>query len=375
MFVVPALKGGGAEKAASTLIELLAISDKNLKIILVLLHREEVDIRQPNVEVIFLDLQEYDNIAYILYKFLKLVYSLVRIIRRVQPITIISCMDYLNVVCVISNILAGVRSRVVLTVHTLLTSYMQIYAEGYREKILRRLAMLTYGKADAIIAVSSGVRDDLVRTLEIEEVRVHIIPNPVDIKKIHALSMEGVDETLFCSDSTVILAVGRLSKEKGYSHLLNAFSRLKKICHARLVVLGEGKEEENIRNICRELGVSDDVSFLGYMDNPYKYMKHSAILVLPSLYEGFGMVIVEAMACGLPVIATRSYEGIEEIIEDGINGLLVPIADASALAVAMESLLLDEPLRKALAQEAGHRVKKFSGDTLAAQYLKVLIPE
>jgi glycosyltransferase involved in cell wall biosynthesis len=372
MFVVPALTGGGAEKVASTLLELLAKSDEDLKIFLILLHRERVDIRQPNVDIICLDLQDTGNTVHAFFKFFRLIYHLAKIIRQVQPATIISFMDYLNVVCIMSNFLSGSRSRVVLTVHTLLVSYMQTYAEGYQEKILRRLALLTYGKADAVIAVSRGVRDDLVKIFRIEAARVHIIPNPVDIKKIQALSREEVDEAAFSGNLPVILSAGRLSKEKGFANLISSFSGLTKIGHTRLVVLGAGKEEENLKKLSRELGVSDDVFFLGYKDNPYKYMKHATVLVVPSLYEGFGMVIVEAMACGLPVIATRSYEGIEDIVENEKNGLLVPVADVPALAGAMERLLQDEPLRNALAQEAALRLKKYRIDDIASEYRKVL---
>ena len=372
MVVVPALTGGGAEKVASTLLELLAKSDENLKVILIMLRKERVDIRQPNIEIICLDLQDTGNMVHSVFRFFRLIWRLAKIMRHVRPHTIISFMDYLNVVCVMSNFLSRAGSRVVLTVHTLLVSYLQTYAEGYREKMLRRLALLTYGKADAIIAVSKGVRDDLVKIFRIDAARVHIIPNPVDIETIHVLSLEGVDETIFSGDFPVILAAGRLSKEKGFAHLIKTFSGLRTICHARLVILGEGREEANLRKLSGELGVADDVIFLGYKDNPYKYMKHATILVVPSLYEGFSLIIVEAMACGVPVIATRSYAGIEDIIEHEKSGLLVPADDQKSLGEAMCSLLKNPEERQLLVSHAAKKLRNYASQDIVQHYKTIL---
>ena len=373
MFVVPSLRGGGAEKVAATLLDSLAKSDDNLKVIVILLHKEAVRITRPNIEIICLDVRDAGNIFHPMFKFLRVMYLLARIIRHVRPRTIISFMDYLNVASIISTRLSGVRCRVVLTVHTLLASYMLRYADNYREKILRRLVLLTYKRADAIIAVSQGVRDDLVNIFRVAGELVHVVHNPVDIDRIRSLSRETVHEKLFSGEVPVILSAGRLVKEKGFDCLIKSFSRLQQRCNARLVILGEGNEEENLRALSRELGIAEDVILLGYQDNPYKYMKHADIFVLPSRYEGFGIVIVEAMACGVPVVATKSYKGIEEIIEDERSGLLVPVADEDALAGAMFRLISYPEEKKRFIGNASEKLGKFSAEHILEKYKTVLL--
>ncbi|NJD54800.1 MAG: glycosyltransferase [Nitrospirae bacterium] len=371
MLVAPSLKGGGAEKVAATLIEAFATAG-DMRVLLVLLRRETVQVQRPNIGVTYLDLQEGGNAVRSLFKLIRLVFLLARIIRQERPGTIVSFMDYLNVACIMGRRFSGVHTRVVLTVHTLLVSHMERYAESYREKVLKRLALLTYGGADAIIAVSKGVRDDLASLFRIDASLVHVVPNPVDVQKIQALSGEAVPGALFAGDVPVILSAGRLSKEKGFDCLMRSFAGLKAKHDARLVILGEGKEEDALRILAGELGISDDVFFAGYVENPWKYMRHATMVVVPSLYEGFGMVIVEAMACGVPVIATRAYDGIEDIVEHGASGLLVLPGDESALTEAMYRLLTHPEEGRLFAAHASAKLNDLSAGTIAQKYRDVM---
>ena len=235
------------------------------------------------------------------------------------------------------------------------------------------LIKVFYNKADSIIAVSKHVGDDLVKNSRINKKLIHIINNPIDIDRINYLSNEDMAEEFFNEDAPIILSVGRLSKEKGFEYLLKAFSLLKERSNARLVILGEGKEEANLKKLSKELGIDKQVLFLGFKDNPYKYMKRSTIFVFPSLYESFGIAMVEAMSCGVPVIATKSYVGIEDIIEHEKTGLLLPVADENALAESMFRLLNDEELRRFLSMEAKKKVENFSIEKITKKYKKVLL--
>jgi glycosyltransferase involved in cell wall biosynthesis len=249
---------------------------------------------------------------------------------------------------------------------------MRECSPNFWEKIMGLLIKVFYNKADSIIAVSKHVGDDLVKNSRINKKLIHIINNPIDIDRVNHLSNEDVAEEFFNEDAPIILAVGRLSKEKGFEYLLRAFSLLKERSNARLVILGEGKEEANLKKLSKELGIDKQVLFLGFKDNPYKYMKRSTIFVFPSLHESFGIAMVEAMSCGVPVIATKSYEGIENIIEQERTGLLINVGDEHVIAESMLRLLNDDGLRRSLSKEAKKKVLNYSVEKITKQYKAVL---
>jgi glycosyltransferase involved in cell wall biosynthesis len=140
-----------------------------------------------------------------------------------------------------------------------------------------------------------------------------------------------------------------------------------------LVLIGEGEEAESLTSLARELGVHTDVEFLGFQHNPYKYMARADVFALPSLWEGFGRVLVEAMACGVPVIATRCPSGPEEIVCDGASGLLVPPGDADALADAVLRVLTRPDLAHRLAQAGRRRAEDFRAETAVALYQQLFL--
>ena len=140
---------------------------------------------------------------------------------------------------------------------------------------------------------------------------------------------------------------------------------------ARMAILGEGKDRGTLEKLAKELGISDKVAFLGFQKNPFKYMKRATVFVLSSLHEGFGNVLVEAMACGTPVISTNCKSGPSEIIEDGKSGILVPVSDYQSLSKAIIKVLSDDSLRQKFSAEGLERVKHFSVQKNIRGYEKV----
>ena len=372
IFVVPSLRGGGGERVAATLLESLQRSSSNIKLMLVLFDIESTGNLGPDIDVRYLNVRKSGNIIYIMKKFIKVIFNLSRIIKNESPCTILGFMDYSNVVSIIGNWLSGKKNRVIISVHNIPIVQMRECAPNFWEKIMGLLIKVFYSKADSIIAVSKHVGDDLVKNSKINKKLIHIINNPIDIDRINYLSNEDVAEEFFNEDAPIILSVGRLSKEKGFEYLLKAFSLLKERSNARLVILGEGKEEANLKKLSKELGIDKQVFFLGFKDNPYKYMKRSTIFVFPSLYESFGIAMVEAMSCGVPVIATKSYEGIENIIEHERTGLLINAGDEHVIAESMLRLLDDDGLRRSLSKEAKKKVLNYSVEKITKQYKAVL---
>jgi glycosyltransferase involved in cell wall biosynthesis len=138
---------------------------------------------------------------------------------------------------------------------------------------------------------------------------------------------------------SVILAVGRLSKEKDFPSLIRAFALVKQQYPVKLIILGQGDELLALEELVRELELVDDVAFPGFVTNPYSYMSKAKMLVMTSIYEGFGNVLVEAAIAGTPVVATNCESGPAEILEDGKYGELVAVGDVPGLAAAMISTL------------------------------------
>ena len=137
----------------------------------------------------------------------------------------------------------------------------------------------------------------------------------------------------------VILGTGRLVTPKDFSTLLRAFARVRVQRKARLVILGEGNRREELESLAQQLGVSADVALPGFVANPYPFMERAAVFVLSSAWEGFGNVIVEALACGCPVVSTDCPGGPSEILDDGAYGPLVPVGDDAAMAEAILAVL------------------------------------
>ena len=138
-----------------------------------------------------------------------------------------------------------------------------------------------------------------------------------------------------------------------------------------MVVLGKGPEEKKIKLLAHKLGLSDNILFLGFQKNPYKYIKKAEVFVLSSFHEGFGNVIVEAMACGTPVVSTNCMSGPREIIENGENGILFPVADQKALAEAVLKVLNNPSLSYKLSEQGKKRAEYFSIEKSVKKYEEI----
>ena len=195
-----------------------------------------------------------------------------------------------------------------------------------------------------------------------------VIYNSIDIVKITTLLNNEVEHTCFNENIPLITVCGRLTSSKNYPLLLKSFAIIQREIKARLLILGEGEKRKSLEDLVDKLGIQDKVMFLGFQKNPFKYIAKSNIFVLSSSWEGFSIVIVEAMACGVPVISTRCPSGPDEIITDEVNGLLVPVANVDAMAQAILRLLKDESLSNRLAEAGKKRAKDFKVEKMVAEY-------
>jgi glycosyltransferase involved in cell wall biosynthesis len=226
--------------------------------------------------------------------------------------------------------------------------------------------LLLYRSADHIVAVSEGAADDLARTVKIRRDRIATIHNPVLGQEFEAAASEPVEHPWVASGVPLLVSVGRLSEAKDYPTLIRAFARVREQLRARLLILGEGDRRVEIEGMIRRSGVGGEIGLLGHVRNPIPWVKAADVFVMTSKREGFGNVLVEAMATGTPVISTDCPHGPAEILENGKWGVLVPVGNEEAVANAILDVLRSETV------DARVRACDFTVEKAADAYLALV---
>lgn len=299
-------------------------------------------------------------------------------LKRDQPAILITQMWPCNLVGIWARALANVTCRIMTVDHNNL-SLNAIHRQSRTKlsKAFCKLLAQLYARADVRIAVSDGVADDLAsKTGLCGGASIQTIYNPIVDANSTALNTEQTSHRFFePGEPPVLLAVGRLSIEKDFATLIDAFGRIRQGRAARLVILGEGPEREALTERIVKAGLKADVDLPGWVDNPEAYMAHADVFVLSSVYEGLPTVLIEALACGCPVIATDCPSGPREILADGQYGPLVPVGDALALADAIVRTL-DRPIgAQALKKRADDFSIQASVDAYETLIQSLLTPE
>ena len=246
--------------------------------------------------------------------------------------------------------------------------YLRHFEHNFlRKTFLKKIFSLFLRYADGVVVNSAGMKEECVRDFNVREKRISVIPNSVDVQAMR--KMPGKDEDMHIGSRPFVLsAAGRLEKEKNLSFLVRTFARIRKKIEANLLIIGEGSEKGMLQTLSAELGIADDVIFLGYQRDLSAYIAKSDIFVHTCLFEGFPNVILEAMAYGVPVVAVDCPHGPRDIIRHGENGFLVPMDDEDALADALLTLADNRELRDRIAQEGLKRAMDFSIEKMADGY-------
>ncbi len=292
-------------------------------------------------------------------------------LRREKPDVLLSASHYVNLAAIWGRRLARTGTPLVISQRTQLSrAIANVHVPGGRRPLLGWMARRFYPSADAIIAVSDGVADDLAVVAALPRTRIRTIYNPVVTSDLMSRAREPLDHPWFVPGAPpVVLGVGRLAAQKDFRTLLRAFARVRAARRVRLLVLGEGRKRKELEALAVELGIADDVAFPGFADNPFAYMARAAVFALSSGYEGLPGVLIQAMACGCPVVSTDCPSGPREILQDGAQGPLVPVGDDRAMADAILAVLQTPPSREKLKGRAAD----FSLDRAVDQYLEVLL--
>ena len=289
--------------------------------------------------------------------------ALVRYLRKSRPNILLASMWPITSLAILANFLAGSPAKVIVSDHNPLS--IQYAGWGRAHRILLSASIwLTYRFASARVAVSNGVACDVSRIAGLRYERFHVIYNPVPVSTPTDV---GRDTALRCWGSysgAKILAVGRLKPQKNFGMLLDAFKKVVEKTDARLVILGTGQLQHELEIRVGQLSLEEQAFLGGHVDDTAAWYETADLFVLSSDYEGFGNVLVEALAAGLPIVSTDCPSGPAEILDNGKYGMLVPVGDADAMADA----ILEQLLRNHSPDAQRQRFPKISGASSLEKY-------
>lgn len=355
---LPSLDGGGAERVVLTLAETLA--NRGFAVDLLVAQRTGAYAQSVPASVRVIDFGSRSV--------MRAVPALMAYLRRNRPSALLSTLAHANIAAIIATRLSRTATRVVVREANDVALY-RLGSVSLRRRVLPYFMRALYGRADAVVSVSDGVAEGLAELLDMRRQDIRVIPNPVDTRRVVELARTPAEHPWLAEDVPVVLAIGRLTEQKDYPTLLRAFAQASTQRSARLIVLGEGEEREALEQLAKSLGISDRVCLPGFVANPFSYMARARIFVLASRWEGLPNTLLEALACGCPVVATDCPSGPAEILDGGEYGRLVPAGEPAALAAAILDALDEAPERAVLMR----RASEYDLPRIADRYLAVLL--
>lgn len=293
-----------------------------------------------------------------------------KLIQKEQPHILFSTIPNYNTIAILAKLISRTKTKIIVREAAFLGG-------NFKENLKLRAYGFLYKFSNKVIALSMGVKENLVTRYRINRDQIQVIYNPVDLDFIEQAKKRPLDpkhENIFSSKRKNIVTAGRLVKEKDQATLLRAFKQVTRKMDVNLVILGEGELEASLKALANDLGISENVYFIGFQKNPYNLFYHADVFVLTSLTEGFGHVLVEAMATNTPVVSTRCSPGGEEVLEDGKYGRLCDVGDTTGIAQALLNILQmkNESLEKVISKGKS-RAENFSVNEIVKQYENVFL--
>ena len=363
-FVLPSLNGGGAERAAVQILNGLDPDRWDRSLFLFVREGPYLAEVDPSIPI------HHAGTPSRMGRWRALRHHVV----AERPDLVMAFLSYFTVLSAVRA--ANVGAKVVFNQQTPMSAFLTDadyqWRRPWHKAMFSSVTRIGYAAADVIIATSKGVADDLTRAFAIDPARIRVLANPVDLNRVRAAIAEPVDAALFpAGDGPLIVAAGRLAEAKNYPLLIDAVALVRERLPVRLAILGQGELETVIRQHIERRGLSNAAVLLGFHANPWKFIARADVFALTSRYEGFGNVLIEAMACGVPVVATAS-PGTRDIITNGSDGLLADAHTPAAFAEALMRVLGDRSYLTRLRAGASASAEKFGLDKAVARYDTVL---
>ena len=368
MFCIQDLRGRGAEKVLATILTKL---DRGEYQAAVFVYHDEIVMKIPDhVDILSAHIPNYPFDAGAWEKVknnIRKVFALFRTLGKFRPDVAIS-ISGTNITLMLAKYIHDKQLKVILSEHTMATAFNKETKNAFIRYVTGKLISRLYPLADRIITPSKAVSDDLVSGYKIPDAKISVIPNPLDIEYVlrSAREMPGYE---FPDDTSFRIGfIGGLSREKNIPCLIRTVGILKEDGrNIRLFLVGEGDERGRLESLTQELSVSGSVHFLGFRENPYAILRQFDVLVVSSFFETFSYVMLEAMACGVPVVSTK-WKGCEDIYKNMENCLLVPENDPESLARAIENIMKHPDVRENLVRNGRELAGRFDVRNIVKDY-------
>jgi len=298
------------------------------------------------------------------------IFILAKYMRKSKPLFILSTLHIPNWTLSFAKLISFTTTRISWRVVISLSDSIKD-SNSKISKLYSILYPLFEKNVDKIVCVSSGVAKDLVDNFLMNQNKIEVMYNPAYNSNIHELANQDFKHQWFNSDYKTVVALGRLATQKDFITLIKSFELVREtITNARLVIFGDGALKNDLEALIKKLSLENTVELFGFELNPYKYLAKADLFVLSSKFEGFGNVIVEALALNIPVVSTDCPSGPAEILENGEWGKLVPVGDSEAMANA-----IIETLNTSQKIETLERAKEFSVEKVADNYIEMFSKE
>jgi glycosyltransferase involved in cell wall biosynthesis len=358
---LPTLVGGGAERVMINLAT--GFIKRGVTVDFVLAQREGAFVSAFPNTVPLVELNHKQK------KFGRSVLSLpalVKYLRHERPDALLTGL-HANIIAIWAKRLSGVPFRVIITEHNTISMARKTQPKAFG-LLSNWLIRKNYPKADRIVAVSEGVADDLAAIARIDREKIKVIANPVITPEMIAKTKEPINHPWFAAGQPpVILAIGRFTAQKDFPLLIRAFADVNKETPCRLMILGDGPDRSELLTLVHKLQLEKEVSMPGFVQNPYPYLVNAGLFVLSSKWEGLPTVLVEALYCGTPLVATNCQSGPVEILKNGKYGELVPVGNQKSLTEAILNAL-----KKPRISPPEESWQPYTEDYVNDQYVKLL---
>ena len=360
LLVIPTMALGGAEKVVADLTRVWCSRGHTVHIVV---YKGNSTIRQLIDERVTIHrLSHTSLISYVWMSF-----QLARIVKTLSADIVIGIMTPANFLVLTSRIISFGKHILILTEHNTTST---IFGLGHHRfaRTKKFLTRILYPLSDRVVAVSNGVANDLVKNCGLKSSHVFVIYNPCFADRIVELSKQQLGDTFEVGSDPLIVAVTRLEPQKNLGLMIRAFAIVRKQIRAKLYLIGDGSQRQTLEQLVDALDLNNDVVFLGFQQNPYKFMGRATLIALSSHYEGFPIALLEAFALGKACVSTDCPSGPRELFQDELSGLLVPPNDTAALAAAMLRVILYPDVRLDLERRAKQRSKDFEAVTIGTTY-------
>ncbi|WP_415911830.1 glycosyltransferase [Neptuniibacter sp. QD37_11] len=350
--IIPSFRGGGAERVFIDLADLLSRSNYEVTLVSLSGEGEYSNSLPEGLSVKVLGTGGVKNSFF----------ALVKLLKNCDPDIIISALTHVNIAVVIASFMAKSKAKVIVTEHNPYSIEKRALSLPIRFALFIG-CFCTYRLASKVVAVSKGVKTSLIKALHLKPETIKVIYNPINIDRVRTLA---ASEIYAKQDIPTLVTMGRLVRQKRHDVLLKAFAR---VCTQqkpmRLLIYGDGPLLSELMDLAERLHIKDNVQFLGFADNPFSAIANSDGFVLSSEFEGFGNVLVEALALGIPIVSTNCEVGPAEILDNGRYGLLSKEGSVESFANCLETLIFNHDFDKLKLQK---RAEQFSPNHALENY-------